>query len=71
MRTTPINPSSGIYAATEDYVHAMEVVGAQRLLFVSGTMGLDESGHPPATLEECEIRSKADTDYGGRRTLAW
>ena len=21
--------------------------------------------------DECEIRSKADTDYGGRRTLAW
>lgn len=46
------NPSRGIYPATSDYAHAMEVVAPQRLLFVSGTMGLDETGKPGATLEE-------------------
>ncbi|GLS22635.1 enamine deaminase RidA [Labrys miyagiensis] len=45
------NPIEGIYAATPDYVHAMEVVGAQRLLFISGTMGLDAAGRPPERLE--------------------
>ena len=38
MKLTPRNPTDGIYPATEDYVHAMEVEGARRLLFVSGTM---------------------------------
>jgi len=46
-----VNPSSNIYRATSDYVHALEIRGAQRLLFVSGTMGLDAEGHAPATLE--------------------
>ena len=28
--------------------------------------------HPnQVTRSYCELRSKADTDYGGRRTLAW
>ena len=48
----PHNPSRGIYPATSDYAHAMEVVAPQRLLFVSGTMGLDEAGKPGATLDE-------------------
>lgn len=46
------DPSSGVYPSTSDYVHAIEVREAQRLLFVSGTMGLDASGKPGATLEE-------------------
>ena len=46
------NPKDGIYPATDDYVHALEVVGAQRLLFISGTMGLDPSGVAPPSLEE-------------------
>lgn len=41
-----------MYAATGDYVHAIEVRGAERLLFVAGTMGLDADGRPGATLEE-------------------
>lgn len=45
------NPAKGIYAATDDYVHAMEVVGAKRLLFVAGTMGLDAKGEPPPSLD--------------------
>ena len=45
MQATPHNPTDGIYPA-EDYVHAMEVRGAERFLFVSGTMGLDPDGAP-------------------------
>jgi enamine deaminase RidA (YjgF/YER057c/UK114 family) len=52
METVPHNPTEGIYPATGDYVHALEVRGASRLLFVSGTMGLDAAGRPPATLDE-------------------
>ena len=52
MQITPRNPSDGIYAATPDYVHAVEVSSIQRLLFVSGTMGLDADGHAPASLDE-------------------
>ncbi|MFD1931932.1 MULTISPECIES: RidA family protein [Nonomuraea] len=52
MEITPRNPVEGVYPATDDYVHAMEVRGAQRLLYVSGTMGLDPQGVPGATLED-------------------
>jgi 2-iminobutanoate/2-iminopropanoate deaminase len=52
MQATPHNPTDGIYPATSDYVHAMEVRGAERLLFVAGTMGLDPSGAAGATLAE-------------------
>lgn len=51
METIVRNPIAGVYPATEDYVHALEVRGAERLLFVSGTMGLDEQGKPGASLE--------------------
>jgi len=46
------NPKDGIYPATDDYVHGMEVRGAGRLLFVSGTMGLDATGAAPPDLKE-------------------
>jgi 2-iminobutanoate/2-iminopropanoate deaminase len=52
MELVPHNPAEGIYPATDDYVHAMEVRGASRLLFVAGTMGLDASGTPGAGLTE-------------------
>lgn len=52
MELVQHNPVEGIYPATDDYVHAMEVRGAGRLLFVSGTMGLDAQGVPAATLDE-------------------
>ena len=52
MELIPHNPSDGIYATGGDWVHAMEVRGAERLLFVSGTMGLDPNGAPGATLDE-------------------
>jgi len=38
------NPTQGIYPATSDYVHAMEVREPKRFLYVAGTMGLDERG---------------------------
>ncbi len=52
MDTKIHNPTAGVYAATDDYVHAIEVRDPQRLLFVSGTMGLDADGVAGATLDE-------------------
>jgi enamine deaminase RidA (YjgF/YER057c/UK114 family) len=52
LEILPRDPGAGVYAPSGDYVHAMEVRGAQRLLFVSGTMGLDPTGAAGATLEE-------------------
>jgi 2-iminobutanoate/2-iminopropanoate deaminase len=46
------NPVEGVYPATADYVHAMEVNKAERLLFVSGTMGLDAQGRAGRNLAE-------------------
>ena len=52
MKVVPHSPTEGVYPATRDYVHAMEVRGADRLLFVAGTMGLDPAGQAGATLDE-------------------
>ena len=52
------NPHDGIYTATSDYVHAMEVRQPDRLVFVSGTMGLDEAG-------------AAGVDLGSQLQLIW
>jgi 2-iminobutanoate/2-iminopropanoate deaminase len=52
MKTKEINPADGVYPATRDYVHAMEVSGVSRQLFVSGTMGLSADGSAPASLDE-------------------
>jgi 2-iminobutanoate/2-iminopropanoate deaminase len=52
MELIPHSPTVGVYPATDDYAHAMEVRGAERLLFVAGTMGLDAAGRPGATLTE-------------------
>jgi 2-iminobutanoate/2-iminopropanoate deaminase len=46
------NPTQGIYPATSDYVHAMEVRNPARLLYVAGTMGLDEHGVAGTSLAE-------------------
>jgi enamine deaminase RidA (YjgF/YER057c/UK114 family) len=51
METQTHNPTTGIYAATDDYVHAVEVRDPSRFLFVAGTMGLDAAGVPGASLE--------------------
>jgi len=52
METIVKNPTAGIYPATDDYVHALEVRAAERLLFVSGTMGLDSDGVAGKTLDD-------------------
>jgi len=46
------NPTQGIYPATSDYVHAMEVRNPARLLYVAGTMGLDQNGVAGKSLSE-------------------
>jgi enamine deaminase RidA (YjgF/YER057c/UK114 family) len=51
METVTHNPTEGVYATTDDYVHALEVRNPQRLLYVAGTMGLENDGEPGATLE--------------------
>ena len=38
------NPDTGIYPATPDYAHALEVIEPRRLLYLSGTMGLETHG---------------------------
>jgi 2-iminobutanoate/2-iminopropanoate deaminase len=52
MQLVPRDPTVGVYASSDDYVHALEVRGAQRLLFVAGTMGLDATGRPGDGLAE-------------------
>jgi enamine deaminase RidA (YjgF/YER057c/UK114 family) len=52
MRMTIHNPTAGIYRATSDYVHAIAVEQPSRLLYLSGTMGLDANGAAGKTLEE-------------------
>jgi 2-iminobutanoate/2-iminopropanoate deaminase len=46
------NPTQGIYPATSDYVHAMEVREPKRFLYVAGTMGLDQNGLAGKSLAE-------------------
>ena len=52
MELIPHNPTEGVYSTGGDWVHAMEVRGAERMLFVSGTMGLRPDFSAPETLEE-------------------
>ncbi|GAA1012683.1 enamine deaminase RidA [Acrocarpospora pleiomorpha] len=52
METVTHTPTEGVYPATGDYAHAIEVRNAERLLFVAGTMGLDPAGVPGKTLAE-------------------
>lgn len=51
MQLIAHNPSEGVYATGGDWIHAMEVRGAERLLFVSGTMGLRPDFTAPPTLD--------------------
>ncbi len=57
METIPHSPIEGVYPPDGDYVHAMEVRAAERLLFVSGTMGLGADGTPGATLADQTLES--------------
>lgn len=52
LELIPHNPTDGVYSTGGDWVHAMEVRGSERLLFVSGTMGLRHDFTAPPTLDE-------------------
>jgi len=52
MKMIVRNPTQGIYPASSDYVHAMEVQEPARFLYVAGTMGLDERGIAGKTLAQ-------------------
>jgi 2-iminobutanoate/2-iminopropanoate deaminase len=52
MELIPHNPTEGVYSTGGDWVHAMEVRRGERMLFVSGTMGLRPDFTAPPTLEE-------------------
>jgi 2-iminobutanoate/2-iminopropanoate deaminase len=52
MQTVQHNPTDGIYPATPDYIHALEVRQPDRILYLAGTMGLDAQGIPGETLEQ-------------------
>jgi 2-iminobutanoate/2-iminopropanoate deaminase len=52
MDQIPHNPTEGVYSTGGDWVHAMEVRGAERMLFVSGTMGVRPDFTAPPTLDE-------------------
>jgi 2-iminobutanoate/2-iminopropanoate deaminase len=52
MQTITHNPTDGVYPAGDDYAHAVEVRGHERVLHVAGTMGLRPDGTPGATLAE-------------------
>ena len=51
METITHGPA-GIYASGPDYAHALELRAPERLLLVSGTMGLDPAGAAGASLDE-------------------
>lgn len=52
MQTIVHNPVEGIYPATSDYVHGIEIRSPTRWLHIAGTMGLRPDGAAPETLEE-------------------
>lgn len=52
VETVTYTQVDGAYPPSGDYAHAIEVRGAGRLLFVSGTMGLDPAGAPGKSLDE-------------------
>lgn len=52
MQMQAKDPVEGIYATSDYYVHAMEVRGPERFLFLSGTMGLDAEGKAPDSLND-------------------
>lgn len=47
-----LSPAGGVYPATDDYAHGVEIRDRRRLVFVAGTMGLDRAGAAGASLEE-------------------
>jgi enamine deaminase RidA (YjgF/YER057c/UK114 family) len=55
MEVKTHDPST-IFAPVGPYTHGLEVVEARRLLFITGTMGLDKSGTAPDGIEaQCAL----------------
>jgi 2-iminobutanoate/2-iminopropanoate deaminase len=52
VETRTHTPTTGIYPASPDYAHAIEVRNPSRFLFVAGTMGLSPDGAPGKSLPE-------------------
>jgi 2-iminobutanoate/2-iminopropanoate deaminase len=52
LELIPHDPTDGVYSTGGDWLHAIEVRGSERMLFVSGTMGLLPDFSAPTTLEE-------------------
>ena len=51
MELTTHDPVAGVYPSGGDYAHAIEIRGLERLVYLSGTMGLDPEGEPGADLD--------------------
>lgn len=51
MKKIVHNPE-GIYSTGGDYHHAIEIREPRRLVYVSGTMGIDRDGNVATTLDE-------------------
>ena len=55
MQMKTHDPST-IFAPVGPYTHGLEVVEARRLLFITGTMGLDKAGKAPEGIEaQCAL----------------
>ncbi|WP_119301316.1 RidA family protein [Dongia deserti] len=55
MQMKTHDPST-IFAPVGPYTHGLEVVEARRLLFITGTMGLDKDGRAPDGIEaQCAL----------------
>jgi 2-iminobutanoate/2-iminopropanoate deaminase len=55
MQMKPHDPSA-VFAPVGPYTHGLEVVDARRLLFITGTMGLDKNGKAPEGIEaQCTL----------------
>ena len=55
MQMKTHDPST-IFAPVGPYTHGLEVVEARRLLFITGTMGLDKNGKAPDGIEaQCTL----------------
>jgi enamine deaminase RidA (YjgF/YER057c/UK114 family) len=55
MQMKPHDPAA-VFAPVGPYTHGLEVVEARRLLFISGTMGLDKTGKAPEGIEaQCAL----------------
>jgi enamine deaminase RidA (YjgF/YER057c/UK114 family) len=52
MLLIPHDPDEGVYTTGGDWIHGLEVRGAVRMLFVSGTMGLRPDFTAPRSLDE-------------------